>query len=72
MRYHVYVVSIQDVNDLIGQNNVTVCHTHSDDCADFFAKLGANSDIELLYHASEGEKNTGGLNCVYFFFVFSY
>lgn len=27
MRYHVYVVLIQDVKDLIRQDNVVVCHT---------------------------------------------
>jgi len=54
MRYHVYAVLIQDVKDLIGQSNVIVCHTLGEGthCADFFAKLGANSDTELLYHTS--------------------
>jgi len=54
MRYHVYVVLIQDIKDLIGQSNVIVCHTlrEGNQCADFYAKLGANSDNELLYHAS--------------------
>jgi len=54
MRYHVYAVLIQDVKDLIGQSNIIVCHTlrERNHCADFFAKLGANSDTELLYHYS--------------------
>jgi len=26
MRYYVYVVLIQEVNNLIEQNNVTICH----------------------------------------------
>jgi len=44
LSYHVYFVLIQDVKDLIGQSNVTVCHTlrEGNHCADFFAKLGAN------------------------------
>jgi hypothetical protein len=52
MRYHVYAILIQDVKDLIGQSNVIVCHTlrEGNHCADFFAKLGANSNTELVYH----------------------
>jgi len=56
MIYHVYAVLIQDVKDLIGQSNVNVCHTlrerEENHCAYYFTKLGANLDIELLYHAS--------------------
>jgi len=54
MGYRVYVVSIQDVKDLIGQSNVIVCHTlrEGNQCTDYFAKLGDNSDSELIYHVS--------------------
>jgi len=54
MRYHVYAVLIQDVKDLIRQCNVIVCHTlrEGNQCANYFTKLGANSNTELLYHAS--------------------
>lgn len=54
MRFHVYAVLIQDVKDLIKEFIVTICHTlrEGNQCADFLAKLGASSEIELLLHAS--------------------
>lgn len=54
MRYHVYVVLIQDVKDLIEQNNVTICHTlrEGNKCANFMVKLGVASNNKLLRHAS--------------------
>ena len=53
-RFHVYVVLIQDVKDLMEQSNIIVCHTlrEGKQCADFLAKLGASSDHDLVYHAS--------------------
>lgn len=53
MRYNIYTVLFQDVKDLIKQSNVIVCHVlrEGNHCADFMTKLGASSDIELLYHA---------------------
>jgi hypothetical protein len=52
-KYHVYVVLIQDIKELLHQSNV-ICHTlrEGNQCTDFFAKLGASSDVDLLIHAS--------------------
>jgi len=54
MKFHVYAVLIQDIKELIAQTNVTVYHTlrEGNQCADFMAKLGASSNIELLLHSS--------------------
>ena len=54
MRFHVYAVLIQDIKELLEQGNVLVNHTLRDgnQCADFFAKLGASSDVEFLRHKS--------------------
>jgi len=51
-RYHIYVVLIQDIKYLLHQINVTVSHTlkEGNQCADFMAKLGASSDVDLLLH----------------------
>ncbi|AES91717.1 hypothetical protein MTR_4g116580 [Medicago truncatula] len=54
-KYHVYVVLIQDIEELLHQNNVVVCHTlkKGNRCADFFfIKFGVSSDVDLLIHAS--------------------
>jgi len=52
--YHVYVILIQDIKKLLHQSNVTVCHTLVDGnrCADFWAKLEASLNVNLLIHAS--------------------
>jgi len=57
MRYHVYVVLIQDVKDTIRQDNVALCPTlrEENQCVDFMAKFGAGLDTKLLYHASPPE-----------------
>jgi len=55
MRFHVYAVLIQDIKELLEQGNVMVkYHTikEGNQCADFFAKLGASSDVEFLRHES--------------------
>ncbi|GAU40444.1 hypothetical protein TSUD_397630 [Trifolium subterraneum] len=54
VKYHVYAVLIQDINELICQSNVTLCHTfrEGNQCADFLTKLGASSDADLIIHAS--------------------
>jgi ribonuclease HI len=53
-KYHIHVVLIQDIKELLHQSNVTVCHTlrEGNQCADFLAKLGASSDVDLLIHDS--------------------
>jgi ribonuclease HI len=37
-KYHVHAVLIQDINNLLHQSNVTICHTlrEENQCADFF------------------------------------
>jgi len=54
LSFHVYLVLIQDVKELMKKNNVTVYHTLREDnqCVDFMVKLGASLDTELLYHSS--------------------
>ncbi|GAU33795.1 hypothetical protein TSUD_221330 [Trifolium subterraneum] len=54
VKYHIYVVLIQDIKELISQSNITLCHTFRDgnQCVDFLAKLGASSDADLIIHAS--------------------
>ena len=51
-RYHIYVVRIQDIKQMLQQTNVTVSHTlrEGNNCADYMEKLGASSDVELLHH----------------------
>ncbi|GAU33875.1 hypothetical protein TSUD_66620 [Trifolium subterraneum] len=45
-------------NELLSQINVSLYHTLSErnQCADFFAKLGASLDADLLTHASSPER----------------
>ncbi|XP_024636248.1 uncharacterized protein [Medicago truncatula] len=52
MKYHVHVVLIQDIKDLLEQNNIIVCHTlrEGNQCADFMVKLGSLSNVDLLIH----------------------
>jgi hypothetical protein len=47
-------VLIQDKKELLSQTNVSLHHTlrEGNQCADFFAKLGALSDADFLTHAS--------------------
>jgi hypothetical protein len=46
-------VLIQDINELLSQNNISLCHTlrEGNQCVDFFAKLEASSDVDLSTHA---------------------
>lgn len=54
MKYHVHVVLIQDIKDLLEQNKIIVCHTlrEGNQCADFMVKLGSLSNVDLLIHPS--------------------
>jgi len=54
MRFHAYVVLIQDIKELLEQKNVMVNHTlrEGSQCVDFFAKLDASFDVEFLRHES--------------------
>jgi len=42
MKYHVHVVLIQDIKELIEQSNITIYHTlrEGNQCAYFMAKFG--------------------------------
>jgi hypothetical protein len=48
---------IQNIKELLSQTNVSLCHTlrEGNQCADFFAKLGATSDADFLTHVSPTE-----------------
>ncbi|XP_045809964.1 uncharacterized protein LOC123904334 [Trifolium pratense] len=52
VKFHMHAVLIQDMKDLIYQSNVSLCHTLREDnqCADFFAKLGASSNTDFISH----------------------
>jgi hypothetical protein len=54
VKYHIYVVLIQDIKEFVSQTNVYLHHTLrvENKCADFFAKLRALSDADFLTHAS--------------------
>jgi ribonuclease HI len=57
VKYHIHAVLIQDIKELLSQANVSLHHTlrEGNQCADFFAKLGATSDVDFLTHASPPE-----------------
>jgi len=52
--FHVYAVLIQDIKDLLSSTNFTIhhCLREGNQCADYMAKLGANSNDDLAYHAT--------------------
>lgn len=53
-KYHVHAVLIQDIKDKLSQMNCSLHHTlrEANQCADYFAKLGANSAAGLSIHTS--------------------
>ncbi|XP_045803019.1 uncharacterized protein LOC123896706 [Trifolium pratense] len=53
-KFHTHAVLIQDIKELLSQTNASLYHTlrEGNQCADFFAKLGASSDADYLIHAS--------------------
>lgn len=53
-RYHIYAALIQNIKDLLNDRNISLHHTlrEGNQCADFFAKFGANSDAALVVHQS--------------------
>jgi ribonuclease HI len=57
VKFHVNVVLIQDIKELFSQTNVSLLHTlgEGNQCADFFAKLGASSNADFLTRASSLE-----------------
>jgi ribonuclease HI len=56
-KYHAYAVLVQDIKDIIASYNVSIQHTlrEGNQCADYFAKLGATSDNRFLVHSSAPE-----------------
>lgn len=54
LRFHIYAVLIQNIKDLLIDRNISLHHTlrEGNQCADYFAKLGANSDAHLVVHQS--------------------
>jgi ribonuclease HI len=52
--YHVYAVLIQNIKDLMDSRNFTLHHSlrEGNKCADFMAKLGVSTDVELSLHSS--------------------
>ncbi|GAU25827.1 hypothetical protein TSUD_30910 [Trifolium subterraneum] len=53
VKYRIHAVLIQDMKELLSQTNVSLHHTlrEENQCADFFAKLGASSNADFLIHA---------------------
>jgi len=54
LKFHIYVVLLQDIKDLLGNRNFTLHHTlrESNQCADFFAKMGASFEDVFKLHPS--------------------
>jgi len=52
--YHVYVVLIQDIKDLMTTSNFSIHQAlrEGNQSADFMAKLGVVSDIDIVIHSS--------------------
>jgi ribonuclease HI len=52
--FHAYAVLIQEIKDLLSSRNFSIhhCLREGNQCADFFAKLGANSNEEFTSHAT--------------------
>ncbi|KAK2421829.1 hypothetical protein QL285_032414 [Trifolium repens] len=57
VKFHIHAVLIQDIKELLSQTNFSLHHTlrEWDQCADFFAKLRASSDVDFLTFASPSE-----------------
>jgi len=52
--FHVYVVLIQNIKDLISSTNFTLQHLlkEGNQCADYMAKIGASNDVDLVIRSS--------------------
>jgi len=52
--YHIYTVLIQNIKDILGSRNFSLQHSlrEGNQCADFMAKLGASTNVELTIHSS--------------------
>lgn len=53
-RFHIYAVLIQNIKDLLVARNISLHHTlrEGNQCANYFAKLGDNSDAHFVVHQS--------------------
>ncbi|XP_024642131.1 uncharacterized protein [Medicago truncatula] len=53
-RFHIYAVLIQNIKDLLVDRNFSLHHTlrEGNQCAIYFAKLGAISDAQFVVHQS--------------------
>lgn len=53
-KFHAYVFLIQEIRDLLSTRNFTIhhCLREGNQCADFMAKLGANNNEDLSFHAT--------------------
>jgi len=53
-QFHAYAVLIQDIKDILSSRNFTIhhCLREGNQCADYMANLGANSNDDLSIHAS--------------------
>jgi len=81
-QFHIYAVLIQNIKDILGSRNFSLQHSlrEGNQCADFMAKLGASTDVELTIHSSPPEDllpllRTDKLGASFFFFsvaVFSF
>jgi len=51
--FHVYVVIIQNIKDLMSSRNFSLHHSfrEGNQCADFMTKLGGLNDVELSIHS---------------------
>jgi ribonuclease HI len=56
-QFHVYVVIIQDIKDILSSRNFSLHHSlrEGNQCADFMAKLGASTDDVLTIHPTPPE-----------------
>jgi ribonuclease HI len=54
IRYHIHAVLIQNIKKLLSHTNISLYHTlrEGNQCADFFAKLGASSDVDFFTRVS--------------------
>ncbi|XP_024630789.1 uncharacterized protein [Medicago truncatula] len=52
--YHVYTVLIQDIKDILATTDLSIqhCFREGNQCADFMAKLGANSNANYFSHTT--------------------
>lgn len=53
LRYHTYVVLIQNIKDLLANWNISLLHTLKEEnhCDDFLAQFRASLDVDLIIHS---------------------